>query len=256
MPFTLSHAAAVLPLRERLPLAALLVGSVSPDFGYYFGVTEYLRLNAHTIPRSFSFCLPMGFLLLLLLFPLRAGIAMLLPGSLAVFLRSLFSRSLFTPSALPITLAAILIGAWTHIFWDSFTHHTGYFVHEFSLLRLELMPSLELYRLLQHLSTAVGGIVVAVFVSRECRQLGQPIEWRFSWRWALWASLAIFAALFTFLTLEHPWNYALANNDRRLWFLAIVSVLRNAFLLLLLAAIPATLFSARRGARASAAPPQ
>ncbi|WP_424531976.1 DUF4184 family protein [Sphaerisporangium viridialbum] len=35
MPLTLSHAAAVLPLRRRLPLAALVVGAMVPDLPYY-----------------------------------------------------------------------------------------------------------------------------------------------------------------------------------------------------------------------------
>ena len=37
MPFTVSHAAAVLPLqRLGLPLTALMIGSMAPDFGYFF----------------------------------------------------------------------------------------------------------------------------------------------------------------------------------------------------------------------------
>ena len=36
MPFTISHAAAVLPLKKSpLPLAALMIGSMSPDFSYF-----------------------------------------------------------------------------------------------------------------------------------------------------------------------------------------------------------------------------
>jgi hypothetical protein len=46
MPFTVSHAAAVLPLRKlNLISSAFIVGSMAPDFPYIIGNTEY-RLHS------------------------------------------------------------------------------------------------------------------------------------------------------------------------------------------------------------------
>src|SRR5688572_23084608 len=63
MPFTISHAAAVLPLhrlsRHRLPLSALMVGSMAPDFGYFFS-HEASRQFTHSFASLITFSLPAG----------------------------------------------------------------------------------------------------------------------------------------------------------------------------------------------------
>ena len=66
MPFTVSQAAAVLALRRfwRLALAALMIGSMSPDFSYFTPWTRYLY--THSIPALFWFCWPLGFTLWIL----------------------------------------------------------------------------------------------------------------------------------------------------------------------------------------------
>ena len=50
MPFTVSHAAAVLPLHRlsnhKLPLTALMVGSMAPDFGYIYSLRGEPRPDA------------------------------------------------------------------------------------------------------------------------------------------------------------------------------------------------------------------
>lgn len=240
MPFTLSHAAAVLPLprlfRDRLPLAALVAGSVSPDLGYYFGFTRYLREDAHTIPRSFTFCVPGSLVLLLALFLVRNGMAKILPASLSAIYRELLGRPLFSPRALPLTLIALLLGSWTHILWDSFTHYNGFFVQLLPVLRTSLLPGLELFRLLQHTSTVFGALAIFLFLRAACARLGAPFRFAPTWRMAFWAALGAATLLFTALTLTSRWNYALANHDHRLWFLFIVSASRNFFVLALVCA--------------------
>ncbi len=59
MPWTFAHPAAILPLRRRLPLAALVVGSISPDIGYYLGLYP-LATFAHSGLGLLMACLPMG----------------------------------------------------------------------------------------------------------------------------------------------------------------------------------------------------
>ncbi len=247
MPFTLSHPAAVLPLRSRLPLAALAAGSVSPDLGYYFGVAEYVRENAHTAMRSFTFCLPAGFLLLLVVFLLRDGIAVLLPAALRLLLGDLFLSPLISLRALPRTLLAILLGAWTHLFWDSWTHRSGYFVQTIPALQVSLFEGLELYRLLQHLSTLGGAAALLYFAFSECYRLQLSLRFEYSWRAGFWLSLFSLALVFTYFTLTSPWNYLLANHDHRLWFLFIISVMRNFFVALLLVAAGVQLHSRVKG---------
>jgi hypothetical protein len=58
MPFTLSHVAAVLPLRKfNLVWSALVVGSMAPDFPYIVGTTDYRSLG-HQFPGVIEFTIP------------------------------------------------------------------------------------------------------------------------------------------------------------------------------------------------------
>ena len=63
MPFTISHAAAVLPLRGfakfPLPLAALMIGSLSPDLAYFLP-GELGRVETHSFAGLFWFCWPVS----------------------------------------------------------------------------------------------------------------------------------------------------------------------------------------------------
>jgi len=124
VPFTISHAAAVLPLRGfagfRLPLAAMVIGSMSPDYAYFLpGGLE--RVETHSVAGLFYFCWPVSIALwLLFVRVLEQPTFALLPENW---------RTRFPPSSREITLrtlsfasGAILLGGVTHLVWDSFTH--------------------------------------------------------------------------------------------------------------------------------------
>ena len=127
MPWTLSHPAAVLPLRRLSPrplnFAALVVGSMTPDIGYYinrFDLSDF----AHTLPGSFIACLPTGVIMLFIFYLFSRPVCYALPSPHRQSLLPLcpdFPTGL-TPWA--IILLSLLIGAWTHNFWDAFTHET------------------------------------------------------------------------------------------------------------------------------------
>ncbi len=160
MPFTIAHAAAALPLsrlsRTRLPMAALMIGAMSPDFGY-FPPLEVARMSTHNLPGIFQFCLPVGLVvwLVYVLLVERPTIA-LLPDAW---------RTRLAPSTMSLPLIvfaclAIMLGALTHIVWDAFTHASTAVVDALpplSEVRVEiggrLMP---LYRFLQYLSSVLG----------------------------------------------------------------------------------------------------
>jgi hypothetical protein len=121
MPFTVSHAAAALPiaaLNKRLPLAALMIGSMAPDFAYLLPV-EYSRLETHSLAGLFTFCLPAGLAVWLYFVTVleRPTIAFL-PDAWRIRV----PRSVLTPREVGMASLAILLGAITHLVWDSFTH--------------------------------------------------------------------------------------------------------------------------------------
>jgi len=169
MPFTIAHAAAVLPLRKtRLPLAALMIGSMSPDFSYFTPLT--INFYTHTPGGLFWFCLPVGLAVwLFYVRVLEAPTIALLPDGW---------RSRVTPSERNLTFSllarvvlAILVGAVTHLVWDAFTHSHSPVAEALPTLRdvtVDVMGrQLSVYRFLQYLSSIVGLTALAIWAWRQ-----------------------------------------------------------------------------------------
>ncbi len=128
MPALCAHPAAAAPLRRYgLSLSALIIGSITPDFLYFFRVSTNAQFG-HSFAGVFIFCLPAGLLALgLFHLVLKKPLFSLLPESHQECL-SPFTRSVkFFSSAreLLVVMLAVLLGAWTHILWDSCTHSYG-----------------------------------------------------------------------------------------------------------------------------------
>jgi len=138
MPFTLAHPAAVLPLTKRflnkLDFTALVVGSIVPDLGYIFSRFKLDEVS-HGFPGSFTFCLPAGLLVLGIFHWMRDPFLKLLPARERNILQAGFPKA---SANLPIIVASLLLGTWTHQLWDGFTHRHGWFVLRSSLLQQNL----------------------------------------------------------------------------------------------------------------------
>lgn len=169
MPFTFSHPAIILPLtflpRHWFSLTGLVIGSLIPDFEYFLRMS--IKSNySHTINGLFWFDLPLG---LLLAFIFHNLIRDSLFNNLPTILKSRFSvfkqfdwSRYFKRNRLVVTIS-ILIGAASHIFWDSFTHDHGYFIQAIPTLTntVELYDKqIPVLKILQHSSTIIGGFVI------------------------------------------------------------------------------------------------
>ena len=167
MPFTFSHPAAVLPLYKwsRRPdlLLPLAVGSVMPDFGYYYAPFAFFKSNAHTLIKSFTFCLPLGMLCLALIYVLQKGWMELLPSSKLRAFAQTFLPSSYNKKFIFLSIVAIVVGSWTHIFWDAFTHKNGFLVQLIPALSFRMYPGIEVFRVLQHISTLAGAWILFNF---------------------------------------------------------------------------------------------
>lgn len=222
MPFTVSHAAAVLPFRRlsggRLPLAALMIGSMSPDFPYFLPV-GLGRMDTHNLTGLIGFCWPASLFcwLLYVHFLERPTVALLPEGW----------RAAFPPSDREISMRvlawaslAVIIGGATHIVWDSFTHSGSLVVAELSFLRIEIAEwnghPIHMYWLLQHLSSVLGLAVLtawaAVQLQRSPAAVDRPREVtepgpRLSMGLRLGAIVALFASSAALALVEflgHP----------------------------------------------------
>ena len=179
MPATFAHPAAVLPFRwlpgRGLDFAALVIGSVAPDFGYYVQRFD-LATYAHCLRGSLLVALPLGVVAYAVFRSTRAAVCYLLPEPHRSALLPLASQR-FRLKATTFFRAAIslLLGAWTHCAWDAFTHKTGWVVQRIDVLRetvLHVGPAeLPAYHVLQHLSTAAGtALLVFAYLSWLRRQ--------------------------------------------------------------------------------------
>jgi hypothetical protein len=159
VPFTISHAAAVLPLKKtRMPLAALMVGSMAPDFAYFHPFTMQ-RTSTHDVDGLFLFCWPVGLLVwLFYVHVLERPTIELLPDDW---------RARVTPSDRRITFAslawaslAVIVGAITHDLWDAFTHGNTFITSRFQAFNIALFDvqgrTVRVYFMLQVLCSIVG----------------------------------------------------------------------------------------------------
>jgi hypothetical protein len=169
MPFTFSHPAIVLPLtslrRQWVSLTGLIIGSLIPDFEYFLRM-RITSNYSHTIDGLFWFDLPLG---LLLAFIFHNIVRDSLVDNLPTFLKTRLSafrqfdwNKDFKKRWLVI-IVSILIGASSHIFWDSFTHNQGFFVETIPTLSDKVYlfgMQISIFKILQHLSTIIGGLVI------------------------------------------------------------------------------------------------
>ncbi|RPE44760.1 uncharacterized protein DUF4184 [Streptomyces sp. Ag109_O5-1] len=191
MPFTLSHAAAVLPAvrgdgtgRGRLVPAVLVAGSFSPDLTYYaasavpdameFGEFTHSFTGVFTVDVLFSWAL-VG-LWVLIREPLVALLPRARQGRVATVLRCGTPRARAGVSVAARWYVCAVLGALTHVVWDAFTHHDRWGTRLIPAIGRDV-AGVPLYTLLQYGSSAVGAAVLAVFVVRAVRRApaGEPV---------------------------------------------------------------------------------
>jgi hypothetical protein len=205
MPFTLSHPAAVIPFCKAAShpifLLAMVVGSISPDFGYYLRVF-LLATFSHTVVGSVLVCVPVGLLMLVCIFATRRAILWLVPSRLRLILDKVLQVPSKNKTMFVLQVSFwIWVGSLTHILWDSFTHKTGWFVEHFHVLRttFALRDGLEfpVYYILQQASTVIGLLIVLFFAFRLLREVSPSEEDRKgdSLRYLFWGPLIVASLL-------------------------------------------------------------
>ncbi|MFC7842162.1 DUF4184 family protein [Streptomyces sp. NPDC057382] len=191
MPFTLSHAAAVLPAvrtdgtgRGRLVPAVLVAGTFAPDMTYYAasalsGAMEFGDVT-HGLPGVFTVDVLIAWALVGLWLLVREPVVALLPrarqGRVAVLLRCGVPRARVRPSLVAWWYVSAVLGALTHVVWDAFTHLDRWGMRVFPVLGREVAGS-PLYWYLQYGGSALAAVVLAVFVARALRRVpgGEPV---------------------------------------------------------------------------------
>jgi hypothetical protein len=171
MPFTFCHPAIILPLTKskRLSTSALIIGSTAPDFEYFLRM-DMVRSHSHDFWAIFYFNLP---LTIALYFIFQAIVKVPLINNSPNFIYYRFNKFLKNKPIFNsinhfkwITLSAI-IGIFSHILWDSFTHKEGLFEGHLPILLQEFTVFGKDYLLFQFLQTwcsVLGGLYILYFV--------------------------------------------------------------------------------------------
>ncbi|MER5365025.1 DUF4184 family protein [Streptomyces sp. NPDC002722] len=213
MPFTLSHAAAVLPGMRRdgtargpLFASALVAGSFAPDMTYYAdtaipGAMEFGQVT-HSVWGVFTVDVLITAAVVALWLLLREPLVALLPagwqGRVHAFVRG--RRGAPGVREAGGFVVSAMTGAATHVVWDAFTHHDRWGVR--------LVPVLDgsvggfpVFQLVQYGSSAVALAVLARFTASGLRATGArpvppsvPVLDRRG-RWAAGALLGVCALL-------------------------------------------------------------
>jgi hypothetical protein len=184
MPFTISHAAVVLPFSRPLArwrlLSATIIGSMVPDFGLLMPWRPP-RVETHSAVGLLTFCLPVG-LVTFWVFQqlLKTPLMSVLPDAAYARWRG-FAEPADIRSLKQWVVAAcgVVAGAVTHLVWDAFTHEGARGIRMIPVL---VDPVVDIaghrligVRLLQDASSLIGLVIVLAIVAYGLRR-GQAVE--------------------------------------------------------------------------------
>ncbi|MET7861287.1 DUF4184 family protein [Streptomyces sp. NPDC005318] len=185
MPFTLSHAAAVLPAVRRsgtargpLFASALVAGSFAPDMTYYAdtaipGAMEFGTVT-HAVWGVFTVDVLITAAVVALWLLLREPLVALLPqpwqGRVHTFVRGERRGPWGVRDGAWFVLSAV-VGAGTHVVWDAFTHHDRWGTRLVPVLG-ESAGGFPVFQWVQYGSSTVALTVLAWFTVSGLRRTG------------------------------------------------------------------------------------
>ena len=226
MPFTAAHPAIVLPLKYKFgrffSTTGLVIGSIAPDFAYFLSPIITTKVS-HTLKGVLVFNLPVTIILAIVFHVfVREQIIRFLPGFLerraAVAAHAKWFS--YLRGNWHIFLASAVIGILSHLFWDSFTHYSGYFVRNYAILRRPVDffgYALPLCRWIQHFST-FAGLTAIFFYVLLLPTYGASRVSKYGWVY-FW--LAVFASGLLLFLLKTPDINSIAQLEQ--WVVRFLS---------------------------------
>jgi hypothetical protein len=181
MPFTIAHSVTARPIARltggRLVVPALAVGAMAPDFEYLAHLSA-TRTIGHTLPGVFLLCLPTALVALLLWERILAPVLtqLLRPGTGGLTDGWGEGGHFRSPARLALVCLSIVVGSFSHIAWDAFTHEGGAVVSLWSGFSHNVGPGwMPVYKWLQYGFSVFGMAVLGVWVHRASQR---PVDQR------------------------------------------------------------------------------
>lgn len=171
MPFTFAHPIYIAPAKiiktQYLSFTGLVLGSMAPDFEYFIALEPYQRIG-HTHWGLLLEAIPLSVVMILLLQIVMRPFALHLPSLFDLdarvygLLRSFDYRRL---RSWVVFLASVVIGFYSHIILDAFTHQSGYAVTRLQALQ-NLLWGLPVYKLMQYFLSMFGVMAELLIILR------------------------------------------------------------------------------------------
>lgn len=210
MPFTFAHPFYIAPVKcikpRYLSLTGLILGSMSPDFEYFIALEPYQRIG-HTPWGLLLTAIPLSIVIMLLLQVIMRPFALHLPSRYDLDARAYGLWRSFDHRRLGswiVFLLSVVIGFYSHVAIDAFTHASGYAVMRLMVLQ-HIYFGLPVFKILQH-SLSVFGLAAELLILWRVlakASLSDPSFPRATARrkWMYWSSVLATSAVTTLLKL-------------------------------------------------------
>lgn len=238
MPFTPTHVLAIVPCAAYcrwLPFSALAIGCMIPDLPQFFPAVTYAQ--THSLFGPIVVCMPLGLMAYMLFqYVLKIPLLALLPLRMQARMTA-YSRPPQTPTFafLVGVLVALILGAYSHIVWDAFTHQGRWGTRLIPLLNQEFPIAgriIPAYKLFQYGSTFVGLPLLFLLWGRKLRQTQpSPIKHMYQlktvMKFACWGILLLAPSLLALIkfreevALPQKLFYAITSSGAALVLLVI-----------------------------------
>jgi len=174
LPFTFAHPLYAIPLKYIKPkyikpkyisLSGLILGSMSPDFEYFIALEPFQYIG-HTTKGLFLEAIPLCVILVILFRFIMKPFVLHLPSFFHINARVYNIFRIFDFRNYKnwlIFILSVIVGFYSHIFIDSFTHSTGHFVMIYPTLQKEYF-SIPMYKLLQHFLSLAGMLIQLIII--------------------------------------------------------------------------------------------
>lgn len=169
MPFTLSHSLFAVPLKRVLPslsVTGLILGSMAPDIEYFIAMQPF-RSIGHSLEGFFLLAVPtctaFAFAFHRIIKP---AIPHMLPSFAGI---NRFAEQMIRPWRLTsmmdwlLFLLSVLLGFYSHVFLDSWTHGSGWFVQRIPFLTKTFAGD-QIYHITQLSLSVIGLLVPALYL--------------------------------------------------------------------------------------------
>ncbi|MHA0857180.1 DUF4184 family protein [Paenibacillus sp. CMAA1364] len=172
MPFTLAHPMFAAPLKVMKPkyisLTGIILGSMAPDFEYFIALEPYQTIG-HSLEGLFYQAIPLSIVLAFVFhYLIKVPLAHNLPSIFQLDAKAygiIQEWKLDKLRSWVVFIISVIVGFYSHILVDAFTHQSGKMVSKYIFLQGH-MVGIPIYKLLQYTLSIVGLFVEGIIILR------------------------------------------------------------------------------------------